>query len=223
MKTLFKNFCNFPRFKVALYSVNKNKIVCKKKKRRVTKSSWKRDNLTEWLEYKLRNSSREKKLMRWKLKEEKIIQHIERLHLEDPISDQQHSKAEIQKIVLIKLCSKWCRSKTRKIPRNEKNMCFKLKYVCRLLSTLRHTVVNFHERNKNNTPERQREWESEKQMWEMECIYERIHDKPNWQSNEILKHWAFQICNDSTTLIMELLNQEIEFEGFGRPGIQYIL
>ena len=54
----------------------------------------------------MRNSSREKKLMRWKLKEEKIIKHIERLHLEDPISDQQRSKAEIQEIVLIKSCSK---------------------------------------------------------------------------------------------------------------------
>lgn len=40
------------------------------------------------------------------VKRGKIIKHIERLHLEDPISDQQHSKAEIQKIVLIKLCSK---------------------------------------------------------------------------------------------------------------------
>lgn len=93
------------------------------KEERVTKSSWKRDNLTEWLEYKVRNSSREK-VDEMEVKRGKNNKAHREAASRRSISDQQHSKAEIQKIVLIKLCSKWCRNETRKIPRNEKNMCF---------------------------------------------------------------------------------------------------
>ena len=71
--------------------------------------------------------------MRWKLKEEKIIKHIERMHLEVPISDQQYSKTEIQKIVLIKLCSNYAvknaEVKQEKFQEMKKTcvlMCFKL-------------------------------------------------------------------------------------------------
>lgn len=73
-----------------------------KRQKRLKKSSWKRENPTEWLEYTSRNSSREKKLKKWKLREEKNIKHIERMQLGIQISDQQHSRNESEKMVLIK-------------------------------------------------------------------------------------------------------------------------
>lgn len=55
------------------------------------------------------------------------------MHLEVPISDQQYSKTEIQKIVLIKLCSNYAvknaEVKQEKFPEMKKTcvlMCFKL-------------------------------------------------------------------------------------------------
>lgn len=54
-------------------------------------------------EYKLRNSSREKKLKKWTLREEKLIKHTQRMHLGVETSDQQHSRNEGEKTGVITL------------------------------------------------------------------------------------------------------------------------